>query len=167
MMKKILVAVLLAAPFLAGAQAPKFGTLNPSEIINVMPEMATAQNTLKEASDKYTAQGKVLQDEYLKKAKEYEDLMKAKAAEATITAKENELQDLQVRIQTFQQKAREDLERQQETLFSPIQTKLINAIQAVGAKGGYAAILDGSVLLYKGSDVEDISAKVKAELGIK
>ena len=167
MMKKILIAVLLAAPFMVNAQAPKFGALNPSEIINVMPEMATAQNTLKEASDKYTAQGKVLQDEYAKKLNEYDGLLKAKAADATIAAKEGELQDLQTRIQTFQQKAREDLERQQETLFQPIQTKLINAIQAVGAKGGYAAILDGSVLLYKGSEVEDISAKVKAELGIK
>ena len=70
-------------------------------------------------------------------------------------------------MQTFQQTASADLQKQQETLMAPIQTKLQNAIQSVGAKGGYAAILDSSVLLYKGTQVEDVSAKVKAELGIK
>ena len=50
---------------------------------------------------------------------------------------------------------------------APIQQKLQNAIQAVGAKGGYTAILDSATLLYKGNSMEDVSAKVKAELGIK
>ena len=59
------------------------------------------------------------------------------------------------------------MQRQQETLFAPIQQKLMNAIQAVGAEGHYAGILDSSSLLYRGDNIEDISAKVKAKLGIK
>ena len=167
MLKKILLAVLVAAPMMLSAQSLKFGVVNPSEIIPVMPEYATAQNTLKAASDKYQAQGKALQDELQKKAAELQELEKNKAAQATIDAKNKEAEDLYTRLQNFSQTAQQDLQKQQETLFAPIQTKLQNAIQSVGAKGGYSAILDASVLLYKGTGLEDVSAKVKAELGIK
>lgn len=164
MFKKILLAVLVAAPMMLSAQALKFGSVNPGEIMNVMPDVATAQNTLKTANDKYQAQAKTLQDEYTKKLSELEALEKAKS---NTDAKVKELQDLQVHMQNFQQQASSDLQKQQETLMAPIQQKLMNAIQAVGAKGGYAGIYDASVLLYRGTQVEDITAKVKAELGIK
>lgn len=167
MFKKVLVAALVALPMCIQAQTLKFGVLNPSEIMQVMPEVATAQSTLKAASDKYEAQAKTLQDEYNKKLTELETLEKNKADQATMDAKINEIQDLQQRMQTFQQTASKDLQQQQETLMAPIQQKVINAIQAVGGAGGYAAILDGGVLLYKGTQLEDVSAKVKAQLGIK
>lgn len=164
MLKKILLAVLVAAPMFMSAQSLKFGAVNPAEIFQVMPETATAQNTLKAASDKYQTQAKALQDEYNKALEELDKLDKAKA---NTDAKVKEIQGLQQRMQNFQQTASSDLQKQQESLMAPIQTKLQNAIQSVGAKGGYAAILDSSVLLYKGTQVEDVSSKVKAELGIK
>jgi outer membrane protein len=167
MFKKVLVAALVALPMCLQAQSLKFGVLNPSEIVQVMPEYATAQNTLKAASDKYEAQAKTLQEEYNKKLGELETLEKNKADQATMDAKINEIQDLQQRMQTFQQTASKDMQQQQETLMAPIQQKLIGAIQAVGGAGGYAGILDGSVLLYKGTQLEDVAAKVKAQLGIK
>ncbi|MBO4814056.1 MAG: OmpH family outer membrane protein [Muribaculaceae bacterium] len=167
MFKKVLVAALVALPMCLQAQTLKFGVLNPAEIVQVMPEYATAQNTLKAASDKYEAQAKTLQDEYNKKLTELENLEKNKADQATMDAKINEIQDLQQRMQTFQQTASKDMQQQQETLMAPIQQKLIGAIQAVGGAGGYAGILDGSVLLYKGTQLEDVAAKVKAQLGIK
>lgn len=167
MFKKVLIAALVALPMCLQAQSLKFGVLNPSEIVQVMPEYATAQNTLKAASDKYEAQAKTLQEEYNKKLGELETLEKNKADQATMDAKINEIQDLQQRMQTFQQTASKDMQQQQETLMAPIQQKLINAIQAVGGAGGYTGILDGSVLLYKGAQLEDVATKVKAQLGIK
>lgn len=164
MFKKILFAVLVAAPMMLSAQSLKFGSLNPSEIMNVMPDVATAQNTLKAASDKYQAQAKTLQDEYNKKLTELDALEKAKS---NTDAKVKEIQDLQVRMQNFQQQASTDLQKQQETLMAPIQQKLMNAIQSVGAKGGYAGIYDAGMMLYRGTQIEDVTAKVKAELGIK
>ena len=52
MFKKILLAVLVAAPMCLSAQTLKFGTVNPTEIFNVMPDVATANNTLKERAGK-------------------------------------------------------------------------------------------------------------------
>ena len=167
MFKKILLAVLVAAPMCLSAQTLKFGAVSPTEIFNVMPDVATANNTLKQVQDKYEAQAKPLQEELQKKQTEIETLAKNKAADATIEAKQKEFEDLYTRYQTFMQTAQQDLQKQQETLLAPIQQKLINAIQAVGAEGGYAGILDSATLLYKGNNIEDVAAKVKAKLGIK
>ena len=167
MFKKILLAVLVAAPMCLSAQTLKFGAVSPTEIFNVMPDVATANNTLKQVQDKYEAQAKPLQEELQKKQAEIENLAKNKAAEATLEAKQKEFEDLYTRYQTFMQTAQQDLQKQQETLIAPIQQKLVNAIQAVGAEGGYAGIIDSATLLYRGNNIEDVSAKVKAKLGIK
>ncbi len=167
MFKKILLAVLVAAPMCLSAQTLKFGSVNPTEIFNVMPEVATANNTLKGVQDKYEAQAKPLQDELTKKQAELEELAKNKASDAVLEAKQKEFEDLYTRYQNFMQTAQKDLQQQQETLIAPIQQKLMNAITSVGAEGGYAGILDSSTLLYRGNNIEDVSAKVKAKLNIK
>ena len=167
MFKKILLAVIVAAPMCLQAQTLKFGAVNPTEIFNVMPDVATANNTLKSVQEKYEAQAKPLQEELQKKQTELESLMKSKAPDATIEPKQKEFEDLYTRYQNFMQQAQKDIQQQQETLLAPIQQKLVNAIQAVGAEGGYAGILDATTLLYKGNNIEDVSAKVKAKLGIK
>ena len=167
MFKKILLAALVAAPMCLSAQTLKLGTVNPTEVFNVMPDVATANNTLKGVQEKYEAQAKPLQEELQKKQAEIESLAKNKAPEATLEAKQKEFEDLYTRYQTFMQTAQQDIQKQQETLLAPIQQKLVNAIQAVGAEGGYAGIIDANTLLYKGDNIEDITAKVKATLGIK
>ena len=165
MLKKVLLAAIIAAPLCLSAQTVKLGAVSPQELVAVMPETATANNTLKAASDKYDAQAKVLQDEYQKKMDEFNAIDKNN--EAAQEAKAKEIQDLQVRMQNFPQTASQDLQKQQETLYAPIQQKLQQAIQQVGAEGGYAGILYKDVLLYQGTGIEDITAKVKAKLGIK
>ncbi len=152
------------------AQAQKFGYVNTSEIFNVMPEKATAENTLKTASDKYETEFKNLQDAFQKKMADYEAADKDASTPQAIKDRHNqELQDEYMKIQNFQQTAAQDLQRQQDTLLAPITQKLQNAIQAVGAEGGYTFIFDqaAGAILYTGTNAEDVSSKVKAKLGIK
>lgn len=170
MIKKLLLAVLLAAPMCLSAQTLKFGTVNTQEIFNVMPEKATAETTLRETAAKYDAEGKKLQEAFAKLQEDY-----AKLEEDTTTPKaikERRMQELQEsyqKIQNFQQSASQDLQRQQEMLLAPIMEKLQNAIKAVGAEGGYTFIYDLSaqVVLYSGNGSEDVTPLVKAKLGIK
>lgn len=170
MIKKLLLAVLLAAPMCLSAQALKFGTVNTQEIFNVMPEKATAETTLRETAAKYDAEGKKLQEAFVKLQEEA-----AKLEEDTTTPKAikerrmQELQEAYQKIQNFQQSASQDLQRQQEMLLAPIMEKLQNAIKAVGAEGGYTFIYDLSaqVVLYTGNGAEDVTPLVKAKLGIK
>lgn len=170
MFKKIMLAALVAAPMCLMAQTAKFGVVNSQEIFNVMPEKATAENTLKTASDRYEAEYKNLQEAFQKKLTDYEAQEKDPSTPDAIKQRhQEELQTEYQKIQNFQQTAAQDLQKQQDTLLAPISQKLQNAIQAVGAEGGYTFIYDLSIpsIVYHGAGAEDISAKVKAKLGIK
>ena len=169
MLKKLLLAAFVVAPMCLMAQV-KLGYVNTQEIFNVMPEKATAESTLKTASDKYETEFKNLQTVFQKKVEEYDKADKDASTPQAIKDRHNqELQDEYQKIQNFQQTAAQDLQRQQEQLLAPITQKLQNAIQAVGAEGGYTFIYDMSIpaILYTGTGAEDVSAKVKAKLGIK
>ena len=170
MFKRFMLLAVTATMMCFAAQAQKFGYVNTSEIFNVMPEKATAENTLKTVSDKYETEFKNLQDAFQKKMSDYEAADKDASTPQAIKDRHNqELQDDYVKIQNFQQTAAQDLQRQQETLLAPITQKLQNAIQAVGAEGGYTFIFDQAAgsIIYTGTNAEDVSAKVKAKLGIK
>lgn len=170
MSKKFMLVALAAIAMCLGAQAQKFGYVNTSEVFNVMPEKATAENTLKTAAEKYETEFRNLQEAFQKKMTDYEAQDKDASTPQAIKDRHNqELQDEYTKIQNFQQTAQQDLARQQDQLLQPIQQKLQNAIQAVGAEGGYTFIFDmaaGSIL-YNGTGAEDVSAKVKSKLGIK
>ena len=170
MFKRFMLLAVMATTLCLAAQAQKFGYVNTSEIFNVMPEKATAENTLKTASDKYETEFKNLQDAFQKKMTDYEAADKDPSTPQAIKDRHNqELQDEYMKIQNFQQTASQDLQRQQDTLLAPITQKLQNAIQAVGAEGGYTFIFDqaAGAIIYTGTNAEDVSSKVKAKLGIK
>ena len=170
MFKRFMLLAVTATLMCFAAQAQKFGYVNTTEIFNVMPDKATAENTLKSVSDKYETEFKNLQDAFQKKMADYEAADKdATTPQAIKDRHQQELQDDYMKIQNFQQTAAQDLQRQQETLLAPITQKIQNAIQAVGAEGGFTFIFDqaAGAILYTGTNAEDISAKVKAKLGIK
>lgn len=168
MLKKMMLAALVAAPMCLMAQSAKFGYVNTMEIFNVMPEKATAENTLKTASEKYDTELKNLQTAFQTKLENYQKEAEDKSVPDAIKERhQQELESEYQKIENFRQTAMQDLQKQQETLMAPITQKLQNAIQAVGAEGGYTFIYDVSALLYTGNGAEDIAGKVKAKLGIK
>jgi len=82
--------------------------------------------------------------------------------------KEKELQDLQARIDAFQQKANSDLQAKQQELVQPFIDKAKLAINEVAKENKYTYILNAieDVVLYKEA-TEDIMALVKKKLGIQ
>ena len=63
----------------------------------------------------------------------------------------------------------QNIQRLQEQLTMPIQTKLTDAVKSVGAEGGFTFIMpnEQALLLYKGNDVVDVTPQVRAKLGLK
>ncbi len=168
MIKRILLLAFVALPMCLAAQTLKFGTVNSQEIFNLMPDKATAESTLKGVSEKYEAEYKKLQEEFEKKYKEFQAL-DDKTPQSIKDSRMRELQENNQKIQNFQQLAAQDIQKQQETLLAPITDKIQKAIQAVGAEGGFTFIYDLSIpsIVYTGNGAIDISAQVKAKLGIK
>ena len=168
MIKKFLLALAVALPACAWAQAPKFGIVDAESIIPKMAEFVEAQNQIGEASKTYESEYAKINEELQKKYAEFQELEKDSSTLQSI--KERRMQDIQEldkKAQQFAQTAQQDLQRQQAQLMQPIQEKMINAIKAVGAEGGFTMIFPEGVPAYVSGDVQDVTALVKAKLGVK
>ena len=75
MLKKLLLAVMVAAPMCLFAEV-KIGTVDTQEVFTLMPELKTAQASLEEVNKRYQTEYKSLQDEFNKKLQEYQALSK-------------------------------------------------------------------------------------------
>lgn len=166
MIKKLLVAIMIALPMCVAAQAPKFGIVNVNNVFEAMPDKATAQTTLETASKTYEDEFKKLTDELEKKYTEFQGL----AADTPETIKQRRIQEIQEfeqKIQQFRATAQQELQRQQEQLMAPIQQKIQTAIQAVGSENGFTFIFPDAMPSFIGADVQDVTPLVKAKLGIQ
>lgn len=170
MLKKILLAVALMLPvFGASAQTSvKIGLVDTGAVIQAMPDTQEAQKKVADASKKY-------EDEYARLGEEmkrmYDELnnMKEDELPAIRERKTREFQDYQVKVQTFEQNAQQDLQRMQAELLNPIFQKIKDAVESVGKEGGFGMIQDYNPqqTLYFAAPVVDVTAQVKAKLGIK
>ena len=164
MIKKILLALVIAFPTMAFAQ--KFGVITTDQLIQSLPEMNEVKTTLEASSKKYEDEFKNLQDEMQKKYTEFQSL--EETTPSTIKDRRlQEMQELDQKIQQFRQTASEDLQRQQQQLMAPIEQKVTDAIKAVGQEGSYTFIFQDGMALFAGSTVEDVTPAVKAKLGLK
>ena len=89
-------------------------------------------------------------------------------SDALKDAKVKEIQDLQKRIEEFQQKAGDDFEKKRGELYDPILKKAEDAVKAVAKEKGYAYVFDTTQpgLVYFDGGI-NIMAEVKTKLGLK
>lgn len=170
MLKKILLAVALMLPmFGASAQTTlKIGLVDTNAVIQALPDTEAAQKKVADASKKY-------EDEYAKLGEEmkrlYDELnnMKPDELQAIKDRKTREFQDYQMKVQTFEQNAQQDLARMQQELLAPIFQKIKDAVESVGKEGGFSLIQDYNPqqTFYYAAPVVDITPLVKTKLGVK
>lgn len=163
-MKKILVILALVLPMMASAQ--KYGHVNTAELFQLMPELKDVTARLDSLNKQYEALLVNMQEEYQKKAQEYEQ----KASTMTDAMKqiqEEELYTMQQRLQTTYQTAQQDIAQKRQEFVAPIQEKMLKAIQTVGQEKGFTYIFDTAAMVYVDPTATDVMADVKAKLGIK
>lgn len=166
MLKKLLLAILIALPVSMFAQ--KFGQVDIEAVITVMPEYTQAQTTMQESSTKYQEELQKLQDELQKKYTEFQQLSQdGTTPQSILERRMQEIQELDNKIQQFQNTAAQDLQRQQQQLMAPIEKKINDAITAVGDEGSFTYIFQKGMSLYTGKDVIDVTPQVKTKLGIQ
>ena len=167
MLKKLIVALMLIIPMGLCAQQ-KFGHVNSSVILPLMPEYTTAQSELQALEKQYDEEIKRMNDELNKKSEEFE------AQRATLPAniaerRLSELQELHTRMQQYFQEGEQHLQKASAEKMNAISEKLRNAIKEVGVAGGYVYIMDvASGVPYISETLStDLTETVKAKLGIK
>ncbi|MDR0824462.1 MAG: OmpH family outer membrane protein [Prevotella sp.] len=164
MLKKLFLLLLVVTPLSMVAQ-DKLAYVNADDIFAKMPE-------LKEVEAKLTTKGEAIQKNIAAIEKEYNDKAEAfrtdttSLSEAIIIDRGKQLEDLRTRYETFVQSSQQEFEKERQTLLTPLQEKLRNAIKAVGDENGYTYIFNAGALLHVGSNAVDAGSKVKTKLGI-
>ena len=166
MIKLVAVAAFMLAAMSVSAQV-KLGHINTQELIQAMPETVEARKTLETKQTEIENELTNMQESFRTKLEEY-----SKSAETMSdvirASKEQELQELQQRIQNFQQLAVDNLRSTEQELFQPIMDKALNAIKEVGKENGFTYVFDlNAGILYFSDNTEDILPLVKKKLGLQ
>jgi len=156
--------IIAASGMFSFANAQKIAHLSLDSLISLMPETKVAkeaaQNYLKGIDGESIAMQSELESkykDYLEKEATMSDLLKK--------TKQDDLNQLQRRIEEFKQQAQQDYQRKTAELTAPIMDKAKKGIEAVAKEGGYKYVLDtsaGSVLYSEASD--DVLMAVKKKL---
>ncbi|MFT5919629.1 MAG: outer membrane protein [Granulosicoccus sp.] len=168
-MKKIsrlMAVVLMMAVAVPTFAQQKFGHIDSAALLELMPEKAKAEKDLEAFAIPFN-------DELKKMAAELESKMVAfESTQEGMTklvrqTKVTEIQDMQSRIQQFQENAQGEISTKEQEVLGPIVEKARKAIDEVANDKGYTYVFDASlgVLLYM-KDSNDIMAEVKVKLGI-
>ena len=167
MLKKTVLLLICALPISLMAQETKLGHVNFQEIFTAMPEQASIQKSLDDQTKVIEGELAKMNEELTAKFKDFQD-KQATMPESIKTTRQNELQDIQQRIQTFRQTASSDLEKKQQELSSPVMAKINKAIGEVAAEGKYLYIFNylPQVFIYQAPSANDITAVVKKKLGL-
>ena len=163
-MKKIFIAIMLVLPLMASAQ--KFGHVNTQELFAQMPEVNQVKLKMDTIQSQYENQLASMNEEIQRKYQDYQQ-NEATMPEAIKQMRQQELQEMQGRLQTFYQTAEQDIQRKQQELLAPVHEKMTKAIKIVGEREGYTYIFDCAAMVHIGNDPTDVTPAIKKELGIK
>src|SRR4030095_13211956 len=137
------VVVLLCIAVSGQAQSLKFGHINSADLLALMPEVKKADSSLQAYQKSLEDQNQSMITEYQAKVQDFQGLPPA-TTDAVKEVKQQEIQDLQTRIQQFQSTAQEKLQNKKEEIYSPILKKAEDAIKEVAKSSGYSYVFDTS-----------------------
>lgn len=170
MLKKLLIFIIALVPASLVAQDLKIAYVNSQEVFTAMPELSGIETQLNEKQEQISKNGQALIDEFNKKAQEFE-AASATASEALKQDQQAQLQSIQQRYQLFLQNSQQEMEQLQQQLLSPVNQKIHDAIQAIGAANNYTYIFDvsnmQSPVVYTHPSAVNITPDVKTRLGIQ
>ena len=130
----VTVCVLFVGNF-AKAQT-KIGYINLGELIREMPEAKTVQTQIDSYQKQFIDQLTVMNNSFTTEAKKFQTETTT-MTDAIRTAKQSELQDMQKRIQDYQNNAQQQVDAKTNELSKPMVDKAHAAISAVAKEKGY------------------------------
>lgn len=150
----------------AAQKSAKMGHINSNDLLLIMPERDSAEAKLKTFAQELELQLTKMSGEYEKKYTDYQANVSV-MNEVVRASKEEEIMELQKRIQDFQQKAQQSLQQKETALMEPLIEKAKKAITDVAKENGYTYVFDSSVgALIHYPDGDDLLPLVKKKLGL-
>lgn len=169
MIKKILLLLLCAAPLSMMAQ--KFGRFDYQAVVQALPDYKTAMDELQAIAQNYENDFADMQREYQTKLEKYRTEVNDKTPENIRQRREQELVDMQQKLQQAYEDNSKALQDEQQRKMQPILLKVQEAVSAVAKEGNYVYIIDktaaqGSGIFINESLTDDVTNLVMKKLGI-
>ncbi len=147
MKKIVIIAALALISFAASAQNLKFGYVNYTELVQLMPEMDSVRVQL-EAQEKETYETLgAMYEEYQSKAQQFQQ-KRATWTPAIRDSKMKELQEIEARFQENQQIFQQELQQMQQMLQAPVMEKAQTTVVELAKAQGLAFVFEESQMLY-------------------
>jgi outer membrane protein len=168
-MKKLFKSALIAGCILlmgsfAKAQS-KIGYINFQQLVTGTNSFKGIQASIDAYQKQFSETLQGMQGELQQKGADYES-KRATMTDAVRTKTETELQDLQKRIQDYNNTATNQVQQKYNELTKPLLDKLKAAINQVAKEKGYTYVIDSSQTeLLVAPDADDLMASVKAKIG--
>lgn len=171
-MKSLFRLTLLAAVFTftcsAATYAQKFGYINTDEIVYALPETDSVETKLEALNVDLEETFESMQVEFNNKVNDYTQGVE-KMSDSVKKIKEEEIRNLQVRLQEFETVAQRSFQEEYAKLMRPLYDKTKAAIDKVSKSNGFTIVFEvGSQAMayFDTNSVIDITPMVKKELGI-
>lgn len=170
-MKKTVLAIVAVVLMFAGTLSAqqKIGHINSVTVLQAMPEFKTMQGDLEKQKNVYTKALESMYADYEKKQKDLQAKSQDKnTPDAIVETLVQDLQQTQQRIQDFQTKADEDLQKLQQDKLKPINDKYMKAVKEVAVANSFSYVLDvvSGALAYFPDGTNDVTDLVMKKLGI-
>ena len=165
MKKQFLRIAVICCLFGLSANAQKYGHVNSGDVLKAMPGVDSLQIKMAEFQKELETIYENMVTEFTTKKDKF-DKEAGTMSSSVRKIREQELLEMQNRIQEFQYSVQEDMEEKQLELAKPFQDKIQNAINAVAKEHQYNYIFDTQILLYSDGG-DDITPLVKKKLGLK
>ncbi len=171
----LLIALFLCfTTFVKAQKAEKIGYVSLTDLVQAMPEKDSVLVKSQIYYEKLVAKSRKLQEEFQTQYEKYTKEIESGELKGFLKEEqEKDLQLMQQRIQEFEAKAQQDIQRNEQELTKPLFDKITKAVNEVAKENGYKYIIDSSltqtglsVLLYA-DETGDITKLVKAKLGMK
>lgn len=166
-LKTVVVVLFATITMSLQAQTQKIGYINSNELLEMIPGRDTVEAKIVNYKKSLEEQLIAMQTELQTKYTNYQSTA-ATMSDLIKKSKENEIRDLETRIQEFQQTAQLDFQKKSAEFYQPILESADNAIKQVAKEKGFTYIIDsgsGALLFFENGI--NIMNDVKLKLGIQ
>ena len=147
MKRIILIAAAAFVSLAASAQDFKFGYVDFTEVIQLMPEMDSARVQIDAASAEAQETYQAMVEEFQSKYQQFEQ-KQASWTPAIRDSKMKELQEIEARFQESQQIFQQELQQMQQMLQAPVYEKAQTTVTEIAKAKGLAFVFEETQMLY-------------------
>ncbi|HPT70592.1 MAG TPA: OmpH family outer membrane protein [Syntrophomonas sp.] len=145
----------------------KIGHINTQDVLQLMPERDSAAKVFDKFNEEINKNFESMKVAY-NNALDAFTKQKDSLSPFLRDTKQQEIIDMQGKIENFKVAAQQELQKKQDDLMAPIVEKLKKAIKAVAEEHKFTYVLDSGSLLFVPDDESlNLLPLVKAKLGIK